>query len=248
MSANDARTVAISDGPVPKHEQLRALIEKRCAAELAPGSALPSERQLCEEYGVSRITVREALRQLVAEGTLVRIRGKGTFVADHPARSHLHLASFHEDMRRLGRVPTTTVLQTELRVPPPSTTSALGLRAADRAFHVKRLRIADGVPMSVDDAWYPEFVAPDLTEHELTQSIYELLRIEYGRPIDHAEQSIGAIAAKGELARLLDVPAGAPLLAFDRVSFSGAVRVEHSYSWYRSDRYRVQMTVTDPAQ
>ncbi|ADG77437.1 Transcriptional regulator, GntR family OS=Tsukamurella paurometabola (strain ATCC 8368 / DSM/ CCUG 35730 / CIP 100753 / JCM 10117 / KCTC 9821 / NBRC 16120/ NCIMB 702349 / NCTC 13040) OX=521096 GN=Tpau_0801 PE=4 SV=1 [Tsukamurella paurometabola] len=236
----------ISDGPVPKHEQLRSLLEKRCAAELAPGSALPSERHLCDEYGVSRITVREALRQLVADGTLVRIRGKGTFVADHPARSRLHLASFHEDMRRLGRVPSTTVLLTELRVPPPSTISALGLRAADRAFHIKRLRLADGVPISVDDAWYPEYVAPGLAEHELTQSIYQLLRAEYERAIDHAEQSIGATAADGELASLLEVPAGAPLLAFDRVAFSGTVRVEHCYSWYRSDRYQVQMTVTDP--
>lgn len=236
----------IADGPIPKHEQLRALLEQRCADGLEPGAALPSERQLCEEYGVSRITVREALRQLVAEGTLVRIRGKGTFVADRPARSQLHLASFHEDMRRLGRAPSTVVLQTELRVPPPSTTSALQIRAADKAFHVKRLRLADGVPISIDDAWYPQAVAPGMDQHDLTRSIYDLLRVEYGHPIDHAEQSIGAISADGELARLLGVPSGAPLLAFDRVAFAGTARVEHSYSWYRSDRYQVQMTVTDP--
>lgn len=236
----------IADGPIPKHEQLRALLEQRCADGLEAGAALPSERQLCEEYGVSRITVREALRQLVAEGTLVRIRGKGTFVADRPARSQLHLASFHEDMRRLGRVPSTVVLQTELRIPPPSTTSALQIRAADKAFHVKRLRLADGIPISIDDAWYPEAIAPALDRHDLTRSIYDLLRIDYGLPIDRAEQSIGAISADGELARLLGVPSGAPLLAFDRVGFSGTTRVEHSYSWYRSDRYQVQMTVTDP--
>lgn len=235
----------IADGPVPKHEQLRALLEQRCTDGLEPGAALPSERQLCEEYGVSRITVREALRQLVAEGTLVRIRGKGTFVADRPARSQLHLASFHEDMRRLGRAPSTVVLQTELRVPPPSTTAALQIRAADKAFHIKRLRLADGVPISIDDAWYPQTVAPAMDRHDLTKSIYDLLRTEYGYAIDHAEQSIGAISADGELARLLGVPAGAPILAFDRTAFAGGTRVEHSYSWYRSDRYRVQMTVTE---
>ncbi|NMD57466.1 MULTISPECIES: GntR family transcriptional regulator [Tsukamurella] len=238
----------IADGPIPKHEQLRALLEQRCADDLVPGAALPSERQLCEEYGVSRITVREALRQLVAEGTLVRIRGKGTFVADRPARSRLHLASFHEDMRRLGRNPSTVVLQTELRVPPPSTTSALQIRAADRAYHVKRLRLADGVPISIDDAWYPQSVAPAMDSHDLTRSIYQLLRTEYGQAIDRAEQSIGAISADGEIARLLGVPSGAPILAFDRVAFAGATRVEHSYSWYRSDRYQVQMTVTEAAE
>lgn len=237
----------IADGPIPKHEQLRALLEQRCTDGLEPGSALPSERQLCEEYGVSRITVREALRQLVAEGTLVRIRGKGTFVADRPARSRLHLASFHEDMRRLGRNPSTVVLQTELRVPPPSTTSALQIRAADKAYHVKRLRLADGVPISVDDAWYPQAIAPGLDAHDLTQSIYTLLRTEFGQTIDRAEQSIGAISSDGELARVLGVPSGTPLLAFDRVAFAGTTRVEHSYSWYRSDRYQVQMTVTETA-
>ncbi|WP_336669910.1 GntR family transcriptional regulator [Tsukamurella sp. USMM236] len=237
----------IADGPIPKHEQLRALLEQRCTDGLEPGSALPSERQLCEEYGVSRITVREALRQLVAEGTLVRIRGKGTFVADRPARSRLHLASFHEDMRRLGRNPSTVVLQTELRVPPPSTTSALQIRAADKAYHVKRLRLADGVPISVDDAWYPQAIAPGLDAHDLTQSIYTLLRTEYGQAIDRAEQSIGAISSDGELARVLGIAPGTPILAFDRVAFAAGTRVEHSYSWYRSDRYQVQMTVTETA-
>ncbi|MGV7636751.1 GntR family transcriptional regulator, partial [Mycobacterium kansasii] len=96
--------------------------------------------------------------------------------------------------------------------------------------HVKRLRLADGVPISVDDAWYPQAIAPGLDAHDLTQSIYTLLRTEYGQTIDRAEQSIGAISSDGELARVLGVPSGTPLLAFDRVAFAGATRVEHSYS------------------
>ncbi|MDF0528493.1 GntR family transcriptional regulator [Tsukamurella sp. 8J] len=238
----------IEDNSVPKHEQLRHLLERLCADELGPGDMLPSERQLCLDYGVSRITVREAIGQMVAAGRLVRIRGKGTFVAERQARSRLHLASFHEDMRRLGRTPTTVVLQTEHKVPGPSTLSALGLRAAEKAWHVKRLRLADSQPISIDDAWYSAALAPGLDRYDLSQSIYQLLKVRYHRPIDHGEQTIGAEAADREQSTLLQVAKGAPLLAFDRVSFTAdGTPIEHCRSWYRSDMYQVQMTVTDPA-
>ncbi|MFC7754412.1 GntR family transcriptional regulator [Tsukamurella soli] len=236
----------IEDGTVPKHEQLRVILEARCRDDLAPGDMLPSERQLCLDYGVSRITVREALGQMVSDGHLVRIRGKGTFVAERHARSRLHLASFHEDMRRLGRNPTTVVLQTELRVPTPSTTAALALRANEKAYHVKRLRLADGNPISIDDAWYTAALVPNLDRYDLSQSIYQLLKVRYHRPIDHAEQTISAEAADKDKSTLLRVPKGAPLLAFDRISYAGEHRIEHCWSWYRSDMYQVQMTVTDP--
>jgi GntR family transcriptional regulator len=237
----------IIDGRVPKHEQLRNILTQRLDSEYHPGDLLPSERQLCEDYGVSRITVREALGQLVADGRLVRIRGKGTFVSERTARSELHLASFHEDMRQLGRIPTTVVLVAELKAPPPGTVAALDMRAADKAYHVKRLRLADSAPISIDDAWYPERHAPGLHRHDLSQSIYRLLRDHYERPVQRAQQTIAAVSADAEKATLLGVDQGSPILAFDRISYSEDVPVEHCRSWYRSDRYQVQMTVTEPA-
>ena len=100
----------LTDGVVPKHQQLRNILTELATTRLRPGDMLPSERQLCADYGVSRITVREALGQLVSEGLLVRTQGKGTFVAHRPARSRLHIASFHEDMRRMGLEPATVVV------------------------------------------------------------------------------------------------------------------------------------------
>src|SRR5262245_51093942 len=91
------QTRHIVDGMVPKHEQLRTILID-LARSLVPGDILPSERQLCLDYGVSRITVRKALGDLVTEGLLVQVRGKGTFVAARTARSRLHLASFSEEM------------------------------------------------------------------------------------------------------------------------------------------------------
>jgi GntR family transcriptional regulator len=232
----------IVDGVVPKHEQLRGRLTE-LAARLPAGSPLPGERQLCVEHGVSRITVREAIGQLVSEGVLVRVRGKGTFVAERAARSRLHLASFHEDMRRMGLHPSTAVLAVSRLVPPPATRRALELPPGAPAWHIRRLRLADEQPMSIDDAWYPADVLPGLDRQDLTGSLYTLLGEQYGCTIERAEQTVRAAETDRETGVLLGVPAGRSVLVFERVSYSEGRPVEHATSTYRGDRYEVQMTV-----
>jgi GntR family transcriptional regulator len=234
----------ITEGAEPKHQQLRRILLELVTTRLAPGSAIPSERQLITDYGVSRITVREAVGQLVNEGHLERVRGKGTFVAHRPLQSTLHLASFTEEMRALGHVPTTVVLVREDRVPPADTVAALHLGPDEPAYHVKRLRMADGAPVSVDDAWLSATVFPGLLDHDLSGSVYSIAAREYGSPIDRALQTVAANPASDDVATLLGTKTGAPVLEFDRVSYSRDRPVEHARSWYRSDRYRVQMEVT----
>ncbi|MDT7617017.1 MAG: GntR family transcriptional regulator, N-acetylglucosamine utilization regulator [Pseudonocardiales bacterium] len=233
----------IVEGMVPKHEQLRAILAELVSEHLSPGDLLPSERQLCVDHGVSRITVRDAIGQLVSEGLLVRVRGKGTFVAQRAARSRLHLASFHEDMRRLGLTPTTVVLVVERTVPPAATSHALAMRAGRQAWHVRRLLLADGSPMTVDDAWYNAELVPDLDAHDLSRSIYDTLRDHYGLLLDRAEQTVAAGEAGEEFAVLLGVPASRPALVVDRISFSGGKAVEHTRSVCRGDRYELQMSL-----
>ena len=234
----------IVDGAVPKHEQLRAIL-LRLVEDLPDGAPVPSERQLMGDHGVSRITVREAVGQLVNEGRLDRVRGKGTFVAHRAVRSTLHLASFTQEMTRLGHVPSTVVLVREEAVPPAETTAALHLGDGETAFHVRRLRLADGVPVSIDDGWYPARLVPGLFDHDLSRSLYRLLDEQYGHPVTGASQTVGAEEADADVATLLGTRTGAPVLSFDRVSRSGDVPVERARSWYRSDRYRVQMEVGD---
>lgn len=235
--------VHIVGGMVPKHEQLRVILAELVASALSPGDLLPSERQLCLDHGVSRITVRGAIGQLVSEGLLVRVPGKGTFVAQRAARSRLHLASFHEDMRRLGLTPTTAVLVVECTGPPAVTAQALSMRAGQKAWHVRRLLLADGSPMTVDDAWYSAELVPDLDAHDLSRSIYDTLRDHYDLPLDRAEQTVAAAEAGQEFAVLLGVPAARPALVVDRVSFSGGKAVEHTRSVCRGDRYELQMSL-----
>ncbi|MFF0545451.1 GntR family transcriptional regulator [Nocardia thailandica] len=235
--------VPLRDSAVPKHEQLRAILLQKCTRELQPGDLMTSERNLMQDYGVSRITVREAIGQLVNEGYLVRVRGKGTFVAHRQMQSRLHLASFSEEMRAQGHEPTTLVLAAERAPAPEPTLRALGLPGGSSAFHVRRLRLADGDPVSVDDGWFHPELLPDLIEHDLTGSLYQLTAQRYGRVIERAEQTVDAQAADPGVAELLDIRKGAPVLHFDRISFSGDHAVEHTESWYRSDRYRLQMEV-----
>jgi len=125
--------------------------------------------------------------------------------------------------------------------PLPETRERLRLPAESAAYHVRRLRLADGVPMSVDDAWYNAELLPGLDQQDLRSSLYDLLSRQYGRPIDHAEQTVSAGLAGAELGRLLGIPGSGPVLAFDRTSSSRGEPVEHSRSWYRADRYELFM-------
>ncbi|NIJ05182.1 GntR family transcriptional regulator [Frigoribacterium faeni] len=238
----------ITDGAVPKHEQLRSILQRLAADDLPAGAAIPSERQLMVEHGVSRITVRQAVGQLVSEGWLTRVRGKGTFVAHRAVQSTLHLASFTSEMTALGHRPSTVVLVRDECVPEPETAAALRLSPGETALHVKRLRLADGEPVSIDDAWYPSARLPGLLERDLSLSLYRLLADEYDAPVTRATQTVAAREAQADIATLLGTRDGSPVLYFDRVSFSGDEPIERSESWYRSDRYRVTMQVSSAAE
>ncbi|NYH88148.1 UTRA domain-containing protein [Actinopolymorpha rutila] len=237
----DERHRVVTDGPVPKHAQLRRILESLIDGELGPDAPIPSERDLMAAHRVSRMTVREAIGQLVAEGRLYRVRGKGTFVAAPRVDSMLELTSFTEDMRRRGHEPATVVLRSVEAVPPAPVRRALGLTAAQTAYRVERLRIADGVPMALEDGWYAADRAPGLLDRDLSQSLYAVLSRSYGVVIDAAKQTLRSEVADAQTARILGVTVGAPLLALDRTSTAGGRPVEQITSWYRGDRYQVHI-------
>lgn len=238
-----ATTTVLTDGPVPKHAQLRSILLERIDASWPPHTAIPSERELMVEYGLSRATVREALRQLVDEGRLYKVHGKGTFVAGERIQATLHLASFTDDMRRRGLVAATIVRHATLVEAPVEARAALGLDAAARVWDVERLRLAGGVPMALERGYYPEALLPDLDRHDLTRSLYTTLDTAYRLRIDRAEQTVWAEPADKALGEALGVAPGAPLMVFRRTSAAGAQPVEYVTSWYRGDRYQIHMSL-----
>ncbi|MFE9749715.1 GntR family transcriptional regulator [Saccharothrix saharensis] len=236
MSRNE-----IVDGPKPKHAQLRDILRRMAEQQLPPGSPIPSERDLAQQYGVSRITVRAAVGQLVAEGLLTRAKGRGTFTARRRMDVQLYLESFTDDMRRRGMTPATEVVACREEAPSPEAATALGLLPPEPACRLVRVRLADGVPLAVERGWYNPRVVPDLDRHDLTASLYTLIADTYGVQLDHAAQTVWAEGADPETAKLLGIRPGGPLLVFRRVSSSRGRPVEDMTSWYRGDLYQVTM-------
>ena len=231
------------EGAVPKHAQLRAVLAALCATGLAPGAAIPSERELMTTYAVSRATVRRAIESLVAEGALRRVPGKGTFVAPARVQSHLHLASFTQDMRRRGTTPSTRVVRVASLEPPPEVAAWFGLAPGAPAWWLERVRLAAATPMAFEAGWYSPTLLPHLDRHDLGGSLYELFAREYGRPVDTAEQTVRAELADGALAHHLDVEPGDPVLAFDRLSRCDGAALERVTSHYRGDRYELHVSL-----
>jgi GntR family transcriptional regulator len=233
----------LTEGPEPKHVQLRAVLLDLAARELGPGAAIPSERELMTTYGVSRDTVRKSIESLIVDGLLHRIQGKGTFVARPRLESRLHLASFSQDMRRRGHTPSTRSLGVERDLPPADVAHALGLGPGQEAWWIERIRLADGQPIALEQGWYPEPLLPDLNREDLGGSLYELFGKRYGLVIDAAEQTLWAETADASLAHRLDAPLHTALLVFRRVSSAAGKPLEHVVSRYRADRYQLHMSL-----
>ena len=207
--------------------------------QLGVGEAIPSERQLSASLGVSRLTVRAALDELVREGLLVRRHGSGTFVSEPKIAQELTMTSFTEDMRRRGMRPTSRTI--DLRVVPAGARLGRFLKVSpsEPTLVAKRLRLADGETMAIETLHVPNSLVPGLTGKDLeTQSFYELLSERYGITIAGGIQQIEPTVTNEEESDALGVPLHSPAFLFERTSrsFDGKT-VEFVRSIYRGDRY-----------
>ncbi len=225
--------------PLPKYYAVKQRLLELTAA-MGPGSPVPPERELARQYGTSRTTVRQALSELVIEGRLRRIQGRGTFVAKPKVAQVLELASYTEGMRAHGLQPRTSILEIGYVTADEHLADLLGIRTGGRALRVHRLRLADGEPMSIDTSYLPARRFPGLRRQlDRHSSLYETLTASYGVQLAEAEETIETVLAGPEDARLLGVDVGLPLLLLSRHAFDvDGSPVEWAQSWYRGDRYK----------
>lgn len=208
----------------------------------APGTAAPSERDLVERFGVARMTVRQALDALVAEGVLQRFPGRGTFVAP-PRRKPSRVASFTEDMATRGTVAESRTLAAEKVRAPAGVARALGLGPREPVLRWRRLRLADGSPVCLSDAYINAALAPGLLDGpDLPASLYDELAARGRRPT-WAEDSLSAGIATEEEAALLECSAGAVVIRLTRRALWEDRPVEVARSVYRADQHTLSFQV-----
>jgi GntR family transcriptional regulator len=217
-------------------EQVRDLIDG-----LVVGDAIPSERQLSVDLGVSRLTVRAALESLVREGYLVRRRGSGTFVSEPKIAQELTMSSFTDDIRARGMTPGSRTL--ELRVVPAGARlgRVLHLSPSERVVVAKRLRLADRETMAIETLHVRESLVPGLTKSDLEDgSFYALLKERYGIVITGGIQTVEPTVTNEEESEALGVPLHSPAFLFERTTRRETDEiVEFVNSIYRGDRYRL---------
>ncbi|MBL9050881.1 MAG: GntR family transcriptional regulator [Tabrizicola sp.] len=223
----------------PRYEQLyRHLAAAIAAGELPPETQLPPERELALIADVSRVTVRKAVSQLVADGVLDQRRGAGTFVqAARPKMEHSlsALLSFTEYMRQRGKTSSSRILRRGLFLPTPDEMMALGLSAGERVARVERLRFADDTPLAIEWSSLPTDILPD--PEAVETSLYDVLR-SLGTAPTRAVQRITAVNLTGLDARHLMLAEGAAVLRIDRTAYVPSGRpIEFTRGLYRSDIY-----------
>jgi len=230
-----------TENPAPLYQQIYHLLRQKIVQGQWPADdMLPSEASLMKQYGVSRATVRQALDELVRDGLIYRRQGRGTFAAPSSAAQGLvRIVRFTEDMVQRGLNPATKLISASLVPASAEMAAALHLEEGETLARIERLRLADGMPIGVDIAFWVHHYCPGiLTQDYTTRSLREMLEDRYQIRLTQAHQVIKAVAATKELAEVLEVAVGFPLLALERVSFSEAgMAMEFLQLYYRGDRY-----------
>ncbi|NMH72608.1 GntR family transcriptional regulator [Bacillus sp. RO2] len=230
--------------PIPIYYQLESHIKNQIEAGfILPGETIPSEREYAESYGISRMTVRQAINSLVNEGLLYRKKGSGTFVSEKKIEQPLQgLTSFTEDMKKRGMEPTSKLIHFELIPANSFISNELKISEYAPVYEIKRIRLADGEPMALETNYLSANLVKGLTEEEVKASIYSYVEDKLGLRITHAEQVIESVKASEEHVKLLNIVKDHPMLYIQRNTFlHDGTPLELVKSVYRGDRYKFQI-------
>lgn len=232
---------------VPLYHQIqKRIMDSIENGELAVGDRVPPEEDLSRVYHVSRMTARQALQGLKASGYVSSQKGRGTFVTRPKLeKSVLHLRGFTQEMRHRGMKPSSVVLAQTPMKPDEILAEKLHVAKDEEVFYLRRLRLADGNPMALEDTYIPLQRFPGLERIDFgKQSLYSAIRERYDVKVAYAQEVIEAINAGPLESELLAIPKRACVLSITRMLMTaGDVPVEYSCSHYRADRYRAILNI-----
>ena len=237
--------MAIAARKQPLYDQLVDILTEKIEHEYRPGDLLPSERELSKYYGLSRTTVRLGLQELERLGLVVRQHGRGTFVADRSvqATNLSQTYSFIDQMRQMGRDPSTTILEFAEIDADKNLAEKMRVRMGDKLFKIERLRCADGMPMMVERTYMPmrKFMSlkRPMLEHA---SLYTVIEQVFHEKIRVAEEEFFASIARPADAHLLGIGEGAPVLDLVRTTYDvGNEIIEYTLTVARADQFKYKI-------
>lgn len=230
--------------PIPVYYQLKNIILKKIKdGDYKEGNLIPSERELSDELGISRMTVRHALNQLVTEGVLLREKGKGTFVTKSKIVQR-NIMSFSDTVQNKGLVPSTIVLNFGKIYDRHDINNILGIKEGEGLYNLKRLRLANVLPIAIEEVFIPEIRCPRLEEHDMKSSLYQLLREEYSLTINYLDNEIEASSPTKEEKKLLGLTDAIPVLRISNISHNDAgIKLFYEKDVYRSDEYTYNVRI-----
>lgn len=232
--------------PVPLHFQIKEILQEMIEnEELKPGDAVPTERELCEIQGVSRMTVNKAIMSLVNEGLLYREQGKGTFVAKPKENKEIAgLKSFSEVMQDKGLKTETRILFFQIKEATKRIKFVLNLSDDNnKVFEISRLRMSEGEPVAIETVWIPYNLCSDMDRQTIEgKSLYETFKNKYKYFPNKAKQTIEPIILNEDECRLLNQNENALALMFRRTTYiKDEVPIEYTKAIYRSDIYKYEL-------
>jgi GntR family transcriptional regulator len=244
----DFRSASIDfNSNIPYYLQLIELLKGKIqAGEWQTGDQIPSEPDLCEEYGISRTVVRQALHAIELEGLIIRRKGKGTFVAEPKYNEgwFQKLTGFYQDMVvERGLKVLTQVLCMEVEPASTNIADLLQLKPEAQVFCIERLRFVDQVPIVLVSTYIPFDLCPDLGKFDLgARSLYEVLEKEFGLVISHGRRTIEAVAANEREAQYLQIEDGDPMILINSVTYmEDGTPMEYYHAIHRGDRSRFEV-------
>lgn len=247
MSKKNTKAEVVALSPVPLYTQIKEMVRAKILdGTYAPHAQLPSEAEMIAAFGVSRITVRQAISDLQKEGVVFKIHGKGTFVSKPKAFQNVtRLQGFGEAMTSMGYETYSQVLGIAFNPATRKVAEKLDLAEHDTVCELRRLRFLNREPISVDITYLPQAVGERLQKEDLaSRDVFLILENDYGFALGAAELQIEAILAEGALAKQLRIEDGAPVMRIERLTrATDGKPLDFEYLYYRGDAFQYRLTV-----
>jgi GntR family transcriptional regulator len=229
---------------IPLYAQLMDILIKKIKNKMEENEKIPSEREMCEIYDVSRTTVRQAISELEREGYIYRKHGKGTFVLSQKVNQNLEcFYSFTEEMKKLGKVPSSKVIKFEILKISNDIIDKMEVKKGDLFYKFTRLRLADGEPMMLETTYVPYNIFPGITKENLnTTALYSIFRDSFNIRVEYAKEIFLPVLANEVEAKYVNVEVGSPSLKITRYSFDKFNKIiEYTVSLARGDRFNYNL-------